>query len=61
MCPWSRPFALPDFRQRGPVWKVDFSGGQKWAVSFRFWRNDVDADKFVATRFGDSENSVIIL
>jgi 1,4-alpha-glucan branching enzyme len=25
------------------------------------WQNDVDADKFVATRFGDSENSIIVL
>jgi 1,4-alpha-glucan branching enzyme len=25
------------------------------------WQNDIDADKFVATPYGDSKNSVIVL
>jgi len=44
---------------------LDLEQGREYQFRYlldkKNWHNDVDADKFVATPFGDSENSVIVL
>jgi 1,4-alpha-glucan branching enzyme len=44
---------------------VDLAKGREYQFRYlldaRNWQNDGDADKFVPTPFGDSENSVIAL
>ena len=33
----------------------------RYLLDKKIWENDIEADKFVTTPFGDSENSVIVL
>ena len=44
---------------------LDLEKGREYQFRYlldnKNWRNDLDADKFVPTPFGDSENSVIAL
>ena len=45
--------------------RLDLEQGREYQFRYLLdennWQNDVDADKFVATPFGDSNNSVIVL
>lgn len=44
---------------------LDLEQGREYQFRYlldkKNWENDVEADKFVATPFGDSKNSVIVL
>ena len=33
----------------------------RYLLNKKNWRNDADADKYVPTPFGDSENSVVVV
>jgi 1,4-alpha-glucan branching enzyme len=45
--------------------RLDLEQGREYQFRYLLdennWQNDVDADKFVTTPFGDSKNSVIVL
>ena len=45
--------------------RLDLEKGREYQFRYLLdennWQNDVDADKFVTTPFGDSNNSVIVL
>jgi len=49
------------------VFTVTLDLGKGREYQFRYlldkksWENDMDADKFVPTPFGDSENSVVVV
>ena len=44
---------------------LDLEQGREYQFRYlldeKIWENDIEADKFVTTPFGDSENSVIVL